>query len=181
MSGYTDDAVVRHGLLMSRVELLSKPFSPLKLAAKVREVLDKARVDQPVPNQAYYEDVHSVLTRTLDMTQGGLMDRSFAQAMISQGIVLAMMGDLVAAIDHFARALAIFQALGDRSSQASLLERLGWMAREQGDAAMALAWLEEGLALNRTLGNRQQVAWSLLTMSGGCDPARGCGRRGGAD
>src|SRR6185369_12664137 len=44
MSGYTDDAVVRHGLLMARVEFLAKPFSPLKLAAKVREVLDKSQV-----------------------------------------------------------------------------------------------------------------------------------------
>jgi DNA-binding response OmpR family regulator len=41
MSGYTDDAVVRHGLLTAQVEFLAKPFSPLGLVAKVRLVLDQ--------------------------------------------------------------------------------------------------------------------------------------------
>jgi PAS domain S-box-containing protein len=40
MSGYTDDAVVRHGLLRSGIAYLQKPFSPDTLARKVREVLD---------------------------------------------------------------------------------------------------------------------------------------------
>ncbi|MGD0993426.1 MAG: PAS domain S-box protein [Gemmatimonadales bacterium] len=44
MSGYTDDAVVRHGVLAEGLPYLQKPFSPRALALKVREVLDRASV-----------------------------------------------------------------------------------------------------------------------------------------
>jgi PAS domain S-box-containing protein len=41
MSGYTDDAIVHHGVLAAGLNFLEKPFSSEGLARKVREVLDK--------------------------------------------------------------------------------------------------------------------------------------------
>jgi two-component system cell cycle sensor histidine kinase/response regulator CckA len=40
MSGYTDDAIVHHGVLQAGIDFLEKPFSPMALAQKIRQVLD---------------------------------------------------------------------------------------------------------------------------------------------
>jgi PAS domain S-box-containing protein len=42
MSGYTDDAIVHHGVLDERTAFIEKPFSPKSLARKIRDVLEES-------------------------------------------------------------------------------------------------------------------------------------------
>jgi two-component system cell cycle sensor histidine kinase/response regulator CckA len=42
MSGYTEDAIIRHGVMAAHTAFLGKPFTPAALLAKVREVLGVA-------------------------------------------------------------------------------------------------------------------------------------------
>ena len=44
MSGYTDDSVLRHGVVESADAFIQKPFTPRTLAKKVRDVLDGVAV-----------------------------------------------------------------------------------------------------------------------------------------
>jgi hypothetical protein len=41
MSGYTDNAIVYHGVLEEGINYIQKPFTIEGLARKVREVIDK--------------------------------------------------------------------------------------------------------------------------------------------
>jgi PAS domain S-box-containing protein len=47
MSGYTDDAIVRHGVQEAKVAFLQKPFSLATLAHKVRDILSTAEGTRP--------------------------------------------------------------------------------------------------------------------------------------
>jgi DNA-binding response OmpR family regulator len=40
MSGYTDEAIVHHGVLDGVAEFIGKPFTPQELAHKIRGVLE---------------------------------------------------------------------------------------------------------------------------------------------
>ena len=42
MSGYTDDAIARHGVLEPGIAFLQKPFTPFSLAQKVRRGAGRA-------------------------------------------------------------------------------------------------------------------------------------------
>jgi CheY-like chemotaxis protein len=46
MSGYTDDSIVRHGVIESGENFIQKPFTFNALATKVRSMLDQQKTDQ---------------------------------------------------------------------------------------------------------------------------------------
>src|SRR6266850_2439721 len=67
MSGYTDDAIVRHGILEEGIAYLQKPFTPQSLARKVRGVLDAgAARSASVLVIDDHEDVRTSLRRILE-------------------------------------------------------------------------------------------------------------------
>jgi FixJ family two-component response regulator len=39
-SGYTDDAIVRHGIIEANTNFIQKPFTMETLASKIREIFD---------------------------------------------------------------------------------------------------------------------------------------------
>lgn len=53
MSGYTDDAIVRHGVLEKGIPFLQKPFTPADLERKVREVLTLPMDSSPCSDEPF--------------------------------------------------------------------------------------------------------------------------------
>ena len=44
MSGYTDDSIIRHGVLEARIEFIQKPITSAALAVRVRQLLDAVEI-----------------------------------------------------------------------------------------------------------------------------------------
>lgn len=46
MSGYTEEAIVRHGVLKPGIAFLHKPFTSRTLGDKIREVIERSSVQR---------------------------------------------------------------------------------------------------------------------------------------
>lgn len=86
ISGYTSDSVVQHGVYEATVAFLQKPFLPLTLAQKVREILDGAPAD--------------TRTRILFVDDDVATRESVAEALRHAGYRVATAGDGLEALEY---------------------------------------------------------------------------------
>jgi len=87
-----------------------------------------------------------------------------AQAMTRLGELYASQCNYTAAQYQIAHSLSLFELAADRRQSAYVLQQLGWVAREAGDANTARLRQEAGLALYRELGIETGMAWALVTL-----------------
>jgi predicted ATPase/DNA-binding XRE family transcriptional regulator len=79
--------------------------------------------------------------------------------------LLALIGNYPEAQRAFEYALELAGELGEEAAQAYMLGRLGWVAREQGDILRAWDYLQESLAVFRTLDLPYHIVTTLNTMA----------------
>jgi CheY-like chemotaxis protein len=54
MSGYADDVIAYHGVLEDGTAVIQKPFSPVALLLRIREILDAAKAQPPANSASFY-------------------------------------------------------------------------------------------------------------------------------
>jgi len=107
----------------------------------------------------------ATLQRTLDHPLG--LGRTIAHARARERLanLLGLTGNYAAAQAQFEQALPLARELGDTWMPSWILNRLGWLTREQGDSATAWAHLSEGIAIYRQQGDKYGLAWGLTTVA----------------
>ncbi len=78
MSGYTDNAIVHHGVLNDGIEFIQKPFTPHDLARRVRTVLDSEYAPVSRRPSVLLVDDNLELLRSLQRTLAGDYDITLA-------------------------------------------------------------------------------------------------------
>jgi len=127
-------------------------------------------------NRGIRHEAIATLQRTLEHPLG--VGRTAAHALARETLAQlhALTGNYAAARIEYEQVLSLWRELGDRVQYARTLERIGWVAREQGDSATAWPRMTESLVLFRELGDARGVAGTLVSMAGIAileeDPAR---------
>jgi tetratricopeptide (TPR) repeat protein len=124
-----------------------------------------------VPHEAIAE-----LERSLNHPLGVGRSTAHHGARMDLGYWLAFTGNYAAARIQYEHALVLARELGDTARSGWTLERLGWLACEQGDSATAWARLTESLAIFRALDDPAEIVATLNSMAALAiaeeDPAR---------
>jgi predicted ATPase len=114
----------------------------------------------------YWIEASNWLKGALEHADAEGVEYAPARARVHQalGDFLALQGVYTAGRAQMAASLKLVQDSGDLPFYAYVVGRLGWLAREQGDAVNARLRLEESLAIRRDLGDAVGIAWALVTL-----------------
>lgn len=105
------------------------------------------------------------LERALSDPRNDISSALYASVCAELGQLRSLTGSFAAARANFERALVSSEA-NDEGFRAWLTERLGWVAREQGDSSTAWARMNEALALARQQDFRWLIGNTLNSMAG---------------
>ena len=84
-----------------------------------------------------------------------------AKALIGAGFMAARLGDRLAAVARYEKALVLRRTAGDRAGEADVLQYLAEVAEEAGDFARAQDLREQVLAIRRQVGDELGVATAM--------------------
>lgn len=101
------------------------------------------------------------------LARAGAQQRNLARCrgLTDAGKLAYFMGRYPEARAYLEAALAIAREIGDKASEASLLQPLGMVALGQGDVTTARVHLEEALLMARDLGNKRDIAGALNALA----------------
>jgi tetratricopeptide (TPR) repeat protein len=112
-----------------------------------------------------FHEAIAALERSLNQSPGVGSSLVHFQSRMDLAELFTATGHYASAQVHYDHALPLVRDLGDTKQYANVLERLGWLAREQGDSATAWPLMSESLAISRELGNPQGIAGTLISMA----------------
>lgn len=111
--------------------------------------------------RGHWAEARSWLTAVLAHPVAQARTQLRAEVLTVAGHLFALLSDYAAAQAALNESLSLCEEPGDTPGCAWVLNRIGWVAREQGDVATAWRRLEQSLALYRALDDRHGIAESL--------------------
>jgi predicted ATPase len=157
--------------LRSALDWSQTTMGDSEVALELGNALNGLWIGRGVPREAI-----AALERSLDHPLGVGRSLAHYRTRMDLGGWLALIGNYAAARIQFEHALVLASEFGETEWSGRTLERLGWLAREQGDSATAWARMTESLAVFRELDDPFEIADTLNSLAGIAivdeDPAR---------